>query len=442
MQTTQHNTASNASNKRATDVSCFLFVTAHRLTSSVAVYPPPPFSSSASSSSCAGSAAHLAQIVLVKGKWFESMGHRGSGGGQYLFVEEMLHLMEAGVIEVSYDGMPMSIEEGYAALHRTAIPHALVHPPSAYLAFSTLRNGGFILMRPALFDEMHPTPRAATAAAAAASSSVVPPYSVSHIPAPQSKKSARRRDAGKIAATPLSPEDAAREKERMRAMQSWLPSAGATGAAAAAASASTAASAISAASATLADPSAASSSAASALHALLSTPCDYFHVWLPPGHASNFGNSLVAAAAAAASSSSKSSTASHFKKSAPCLPDFLCAVTNPWLSFEQLWGARTAACTPDACAEFVKQRRKSAAGKPITPCVGELFHCHFTLSAEQGTPVPLRVAHAPLSQQRVFFVDWPDLSPTTPSYLASAHMHLPPIVRKHLDSIEPFSLFQ
>lgn len=230
-------------------------------------------------------------------------------------------------------------------------------------------------------------------------------------------------------------------------MQAWLPSAGVAGAAAAAAS--TAASivapavSISADASSPADHSAAAAAAAAALHDLLSTPCDYFHVWLPPGHASNFGNPLVAAAAAAAAaaSSSHSQPASPFKKSAPCVPDFLCVVSNPWLSFEQLWHARSDACTPAACAEFVKERRKSAGSNALLPCLGDLFHSHFSLSSERGAPVPLRVGHVPLSQQRVFFVDWPELSPT-PSYLFSAHMHMPPVVRKHLDSIQPFSLFQ
>jgi len=187
------------------------------------------------------------------------------------------------------------------------------------------------------------------------------------------------------------------------------------------------------------------------LHALLSTPCDAFCVWLPPGGGGGTPGS--------ANSNSSKGGAASFKKSAPGLPDFLCLVTNPWLTFERLWGARIL-CSRDVVAEFQRQRRaaRGAGAQPAAyepPCLGDALSSMFAMSAERAlimlkpaTPegstaaaaaapasaskagpssaslMPLRIAHVPVQQQRVFFSDWPAMLPPPSCIDPTQHAHV------------------
>ena len=109
---------------RAPRLTRFLFVSdvvrCVRLTSSVAVFPPLPLSSN-SAAVVAAEDVHVAHVLLLKGKWSDHMGHRREGGGgrMYLFVEEMMFLIEQGAIEVVTQDMPLSIQEAYTILHET-----------------------------------------------------------------------------------------------------------------------------------------------------------------------------------------------------------------------------------------------------------------------------------------------------------------------------------
>jgi hypothetical protein len=400
--------------KRAADE---YVVSSSRLTSSLAVYPPLPLASSELHSST----GHVSHVLLSKGRWTEHTGHRGPGGRLYLQVEEMTWLLEQGVLEVMHEDMPLSIEEAYSLLLDTTVPHSLAHPSSAYAVYNTLRNGGYVLMRLQQFSQLHTPARvsaSASASRARSSDSTAALYSVTSFPPPQAKKQSRR-DAQRKAST-LSAEQLQQERDRLLEMQSLIPcydAATVTGRSHAAASVPVggipAAASVAAASSSTATPASSSADSIpllpSSLFSLLSLPCDVYCVWLPGGGAVN------------AQESHNTSAAASFRKSSPGLPDFLCIATNPWLTFEQMWEGRRL-CTRAVSSAFQQKRHAEAtfssrkAGRP--PCFGDALELMYTLSAERSAVapsghalelMPLRLAHVPLHQQRVLFLDWPSL---------------------------------
>lgn len=138
------------------------------------------------------------------------------------------------------------------------------------------------------------------------------------------------------------------------------------------------------------------------------------------------------------SSESRPTRLPPFKKSDPPYPDFVCAVTNPVLTFERLWSVRPYCSRENVRrvqqyrSELLHKRHQDSTPAspttPLLPCVADLFAALYDLADNRAAaataasgvthhmhsssqPMCLRIAHVPVQQHRVFFIDAPILQP-------------------------------
>jgi hypothetical protein len=186
-------------------------------------------------------------------------------------------------------------------------------------------------------------------------------------------------------------------------------------------------------------------SSSSELLELLALPCDAWCAWLPGGSSDS------------SSAGGGGGGTGTWRKTAPPLPDFLCIVANPVLTFERLWSVRLH-CSRAAVAQALKEQQKqqqqqprqspadrrltlaavlslqhsmsdelaaaavaaavssarSSGGASAAASAGPATAAAASVPSAPSPPapvMPLRLAHMPVHQQRVFYVDWPMLLP-------------------------------
>lgn len=85
----------------------------------------------------------MTEVNTVRGSWQKSMG-RHYNGKIYLLPEESLYLLDKGLLEVTYNGYPVSVQYGFCLFLGSHFP---LH---YYQVYSELRRMGYVLCRHSL----------------------------------------------------------------------------------------------------------------------------------------------------------------------------------------------------------------------------------------------------------------------------------------------------